>query len=231
MRSSRSARCSAGCMQGSTGGSAGEIAAGLRADGVARDAVLRLRDQGARGDELGPAVEDGDLVPARAHDAEVAELGPVPVGLEVGLALELGHLDELVAIVVVPVDRMAAGAVAQRDRRDVGERLGELVAAEAGRVPGDVDDAGHQPPTSARIAPGPETVRPRPSSVAPTRMAIFPQCLFSCMSWWASATWSKPIVRQSTGRTLPCSMSSLAFVHSHALAKCEPRISFWRIHR
>src|SRR4051812_46855844 len=218
-------------MQRTTGGSAGEIAAGLCTDRVARDAVLRLGDERARGDELGPAVEDRHLVPARAHDAEVAELGAVPVGLEVGLALELGHLQELVAVVVVPVDRVAARAVAQRDGGDVRERLGEPVAAKAGRVPGDVDDAGHQPPTSARMAPGPETVRPWPSSVAPTRMAIFPQCLFSCMSWWASATCSKPIVRQSTGRTLPCSMSSFAFVHSHALAKCEPRISFWRIHR
>jgi hypothetical protein len=39
------------------------------------------------------------------------------------------------------------------------------------------------------------------------------------------------IVFHSTGRIFDCSMSALARLHSHALAKCEPRISFWRIHR
>ena len=38
-------------------------------------------------------------------------------------------------------------------------------------------------------------------------------------------------VRHSTGRMTPLSIISLAFVHSYALAKCEPRMSFWRIHR
>ena len=62
-------------------------------------------------------------------------------------------------------------------------------------------------------------------------MAILPRCLLSFISWWASGTPSKPIVRQSTGRILFSSMSSLAFMHSYALAKCEPMICFWRIHR
>ncbi len=51
------------------------------------------------------------------------------------------------------------------------------------------------------------------------------------MSWWASATLSKPIVRHSTGRILPSAMSALAFSACQALAKWEPTISFWRIHR
>ncbi len=67
--------------------------------------------------------------------------------------------------------------------------------------------------------------------VAIIARAILPRCLFSSISWCASATPSKLSVRHSTGRIWPDSISSLAFVHSYALAKCEPRISFWRIHR
>ena len=49
--------------------------------------------------------------------------------------------------------------------------------------------------------------------------------------WWASATPSKGIVFHSTGRTWPVSIRRWAFRHSQALAKCEPMICFWRIHR
>src|SRR3954447_21790605 len=107
-------------------------------------------------------------------------------------------------------------------------------------VPLDVDDlqrpvAGravrHQAPTSARIAPGPSSGLPSSSLVAPTRIEILPRCLFSWRSWWASATPSNPITRQSTGRIFPPAISSFARQHSYALAKWEPMICFWRIHR
>ena len=86
-------------------------------------------------------------------------------------------------------------------------------------------------PTSATIAPGPSAVLPRPSFSAPTRIEILPRCWLSRISWCASATPSKPSVFQSTGRICPFSISSLALLHSHALAKCEPMICFCFIHR
>src|SRR4029077_2406726 len=107
----------------------------------------------------------------------------------------------------------------------------ESVAAKTGRVPRHDHRPGHQAPTSAWMAPGPSAVLPWPSDSAPTRIEILPRCLFSSISWWASATPSKPSVRHRTGRIWPLSISSFAFVHSYALAKCDPRISFWRIHR
>jgi hypothetical protein len=55
--------------------------------------------------------------------------------------------------------------------------------------------------------------------------------LLSRISWWASGTPSKPIVRHSTGRIWADSISSFAFMHSYAFAKCEPTICFWRIQR
>ena len=47
-----------------------------------------------------------------------------------------------------------------------------------------------------------------------SRIEIFPRCLFSRMIWCASATPSNGIVRHSTGRICPDSISSLAFRHS-----------------
>src|SRR4051794_31881978 len=228
--SSRRLRCWAGC---TTPGLAGEVA-GLRVLGVGGGVVRRLLVVGAEAaahDLLGPPVDDGHLVVALVLRAPIVELRPVPVALPVEVVLELRGLDELVGVVAVAEDLVAARAVAHRLRRDVRKRLLERVAAEDRRVPGDVDDADHQAPTSAMIAGGPSAVRPWPGSVAPTRIAILPACLFSCMSWWALATSSKPIVFHSTGRILDCSMSWLALRHCHALAKCEPMICFWRIHR
>src|SRR5262249_12333085 len=129
------------------------------------------------------------------------------------------------------VDRVRRSAVAQRERGDLLDRGLELVPAEDGRVPGDVDHAGHQAPTSARIAPSPSAVLPSPSFSAPTTIAILPRCLLPPSRWCASPTWSNGIVCQRTGRMRPWSISALAFVHSHALAKCEPMICFWRIQR
>src|SRR4051794_38325798 len=199
--------------------------------GLAGGHRLGLARQLAGRDEVDPLVDERHLVPARAPGPEEGELRALPVALPVGLLVEGGLHEELVAVVAVAVEAVRRGAVAQRDRRDVLELGLQHVAAEAGRVPGDVDDAGHYAPTSARIAPGPSSVRPWPSASAPTRIAILPRCLFSCMSWWARATSSKGIVCHRTGRIWLVSMRWLALLHSHALAKCEPRISFWRIQR
>src|SRR5262249_41586596 len=152
---------------------------------------------------------------------ELDHLGAVPVAVPVALRLEPGHLHDLVAIVARAMDRVFRGAVAEGERRGGGDLGGEHVLTQPGGVPGDVDYTGHQAPTSARIAPGPSAVLPWPSSVAPTRIAILPRCRLSRSSWCASATFSKPIVCHSTGRTLDSSMSWLALVASHALAKCE----------
>ena len=111
-----------------------------------------------------------------------------------------------------------AGQMARHWRALHGRGIG------GGVLPAGADDA-------ARMAPGPSSVLPCPSSVAPTRIAILPRCLFSCRSWWACATSSNGIVFHSTGRTCPVSIRCCACRHSQALAKCEPRISFWRIHR
>src|SRR5881396_2583287 len=173
----------------------------------------RLGRELAVADLVGPRVEHRDLVVARVAHPEVDEVIAVPEALEVQLVLEGEDLQELVAVVAVAVDVVARRAVAQRQPGDLLERLLQRVAAEARRVPGDVDDAGHQAPTSARIAPGPSAVLPWPSSVAPTRMAIFPQCLFSCMSWWARATSSNGIVCHSTGRIWAVSIRWLALLH------------------
>src|SRR5215218_1436821 len=88
-------------------------------------------------------VQDRHLVPARVVRPERLELGPVPVQRVLRRVLEGGDLLELVEVVLVAVDGPVAGAVAQRDGRDLVERGLEAVAAEARRVPGDVEDDGH----------------------------------------------------------------------------------------
>src|SRR2546423_11901526 len=190
----------------------------------ARPGRHRLGRELAVGGLVGPRIQDGHLVPARAAHPEVDEVRALPVAVEVDLVLEGQDLQELVAVVAVAVDVVARGAVADRHPRDLLQRLLERIAAKARGVPRDVHDAGHYAPTSARIAPGPSSVRPWPSSVAPTRIAILPRCLFSCMSWCACPTSSKGITCHSTGRILDSAMSLLALLHCHALAKCEPRI-------
>src|SRR5205823_6301669 len=104
---------------------------------------------------------------------------------------------------LVPIEDVAVGAIGQdtRDRRAV--ELEEALSAERGRVIMDLQRVDQlapgwawllchqhrgrrgaaQVPTSARIAPGPSSVLPRPSCSAPTRIAIFPWCLFSRISW------------------------------------------------
>src|ERR1035441_5073874 len=171
-------------------------------------------DQRAARGLLPPAVEHGDLVPAGVSHAEVGHLRPGPIPLPVEFLLEGGKLLELVAVIARAVDRIGARAVAQRGGGDLVERDLEVLAAKARGVPGHDHRAGHQAPTSAWIAPGPSAVLPWPSSVAPTRIEILPRCLFSSISWCASATPSKASVRHSTGRIWPDSISSLAFVHS-----------------
>src|SRR5262249_2380163 len=121
-----------------------------------------------------PDVEHGHLVEALVLRAPGDELRAVPVALPVELVLEPRHLQQLVGVVARAVDLVLAGPVAQRVRRDLAQRLLEPVAAPDGRVPGDVNDSGHQAPTSARMAPGPSAVRPSPSDSAPTRIAILP---------------------------------------------------------
>src|SRR5205807_549629 len=119
-----------------------------------------------------PAVEDGDLVPPRVGDPEVDHLRPLPVAFPVQVLLEGRQLLELVAVVPGPVDGEVVGAVAQRRRGHLAQRLLEGIRAEAGRIPGDDDRPWHQAPTSAWIAPGPSAVLPWPSESAPTRIAI-----------------------------------------------------------
>src|SRR5918995_328514 len=166
---------------------------------------LRGGPEAAAGDEVVPRVQDRHLVPARVARPPVVEVRAVPVRLERLLVLE---------------------------RRELLERDLEPVAPEQRGVPGDVHNTGcHQAPTSARIAPGPSPVRPRPSASAPTRMAILPRCSFLYIDWCASATPSNVIVFHSTGRILPDSISSFALVASYAFAKWLPMICFWRIHR
>src|SRR5439155_19326483 len=202
--------CSWGVTRGSAEGGGGRSPPGtgklaLRAAGLGvelRARRDRLGRELAVPDLIGPRVEHRDLVMAGVAHPEVDEVVALPEALEVQLVVEGEDLQELVAIVAVAIDVVARRAVAQRHAGDLLQRLLERVAAKARRVPGDVDDARHQAPTSARIAPGPSAVLPWPSSVAPTRMAILPQCLFSCMSWGARATSSNGIVCHSTGRIL-----------------------------
>ena len=54
-----------------------------------------------------------------------------------------------------------------------------VLVAENGGVENRVIEIPRGLPTSALIAPGPSPVFPRPSFSAPTRIAIFPRCLFS----------------------------------------------------
>src|SRR5262249_42758019 len=157
-------------------------------------------EHAAGGREVPPAVEHGDLVPAGVPYAEVDHLGAFPVALPVGVLGEARELLELVTVVARTVDGIGARVVAQRHRRDLVQRSLEALGAKARRVPGHdhgaVAFAGHcYAPTSAWIAPGPSAVLPWPSSVAPTRIEILPRCLFSSISWCASATPSKPRVR------------------------------------
>src|SRR4029453_13963021 len=86
-----------------------------------------------------------------------------------------------------------------------------------------LNTVGAHAPTSARIAPGPSSVLPSSSLAAPTRIEILPRCLFSWSSWWASATPSKPITRQSTGWILPSAISWLARMPSWGLGVGEVR--------
>src|SRR4029079_8045307 len=158
--------------------------------------------------EVVPDVEHRHLVPAGVVPAPERELLPVPVAVEVRVVLEGGHLEELVLVVARPVDRVLGRAVAERERRDLLQRLLEAVTPEHRGVPGNVYDSGHQAPTSARIAPGPSAVAPRPSASAPTRMAILPRCSFLYIDWWASATPSNVMVFHNTGRILPDSINS-----------------------
>src|SRR5919204_1829240 len=190
----------------------------------------------ARRDLVRHRVGDRHLVPAGVRGPPPPELLAVPEALPNQFGRDRRPVEELVEVLDRLVDVVAGSPVAQRHRCDLAQGVGEPRIAEQRRVPGQQDRVralllGHQVPTSAWTAPGPSALRPWPSSVAPTRIAILPRCLLSFMSWCASATPSKPIVRQSTGRIRPRSMSSLALLHSYALAKCEPSISFWRIHR
>ena len=179
-----------------------------------------------------PNVRDGDLIAARVVPAELDHLGTVPVAVPVSHALKPRHLEDLVAVVAGVVNRVRRRAVAQRQRRHTHDLVSQRVLAPDCRVPLDVNHPCHDyAPTSARIAPGPSALLPSPSLAAPTRIAILPRCLLSRSSWCASATPSNPIVCHSTGRIFDSSISSLALVASQALAKCEPTISFWRIHR
>src|SRR5262249_62360428 len=103
--------------------------------------------------------------------------------LPVEVVCEGGELLELVAVIARAVHRPRAGAVAQRHRGDLVQRVLERIGAKARGVPRDDHRGGHQAPTSARIAPGPSAVFPWPSLSAPTRIEILPRCLFSIISW------------------------------------------------
>src|SRR5690242_7305266 len=164
-----------------------------------------FRTELAGGELVVPPIGDGDLVATRVARAKLDHLRAVPIPVPVILGFAPGHLHDAVAIVAVAVDRVSSGAVAKRYWGDLRHAQGEGVLPQHGRIPLDPHDSGHQAPTSACIAPGPGTVLPWPSSDAPTRIEILPQCLFSFINWWASGTPSKPIVRHSTGRILPCS--------------------------
>src|SRR5205807_126159 len=161
--------------------------------------------------------------------ARLRDLLRVPVALELDLRPERRDLDEVERVVLRAQQRPVARAVVDRGGRRGAPGVLELVAPEGVRVPRDQYDAVVRPhaPTSAWIAPGPSSVLPSPASGAPTRIEIFPRCWFSFISWWASGTPSNAMVRHSTGRILPCSISSLAFMHSYAFAKWDPMICFW----
>ncbi len=60
---------------------------------------------------------------------------------------------------------------------------------------------------------------------------MLPECLFSYMTWWASAQPSKGKTLPSTGWIFFSTMSWFARLASYALQKCEPRIVFCRIQR
>src|SRR3954451_22637433 len=201
--------------------------------GALRRGDYLIRRQFAGVHHAEPDRQERHLVqPARLR-ARLGDLLRVPVALERLLVPERRYLHEVELVVLRAQERPVCGAIVERGGRCGPPRLLELVASERRGVPEDLDDdvALVHAPTSAWIAPGPSSVLPRPSSAAPTRMAILPRCLFSRMSWCASPTPSKPIVRHSTGRMAPCSISSLALEHSYALAKCDPMICFWRIQR
>ena len=122
---------------------------------VGRPVPVAFADR-ARPAEVVPDVERRDLPPARRDDAEVDHLRgrstsdrsrPWRRSRPSGAACS---------------GRRGCGAAARPSRRsaatiarDVEQRALQLVAAQARRVPGDVDHAGHQAPTSAWIAPGP----------------------------------------------------------------------------
>src|SRR5439155_26210400 len=68
---------------------------------------------------LVPLVHDRDLIPARVLRPEGLELGPVPVALEVDLALEGVGLPDPVAVLARAQHLVLGRAVAQCDRRDL----------------------------------------------------------------------------------------------------------------
>src|SRR4051794_15898056 len=157
--------------------------------------------------------QDRHLVVARRRRAGLGDLLRVPVALELRLAArEHRELGEVEWVVERSHEQPLGRAVAQYRLGRRAPRLLELVAAPPVGVPHDRHDvvAVLHAPTSARIAPGPSSVLPSFSSFAPTRIAIFPRCLFSCIIWCAFATSSNGSVFQTTGRISPCSISSLA---------------------
>src|SRR5689334_215982 len=141
---------------------------GLRVARDARgDALLdaRLLVEAALDHEIVPGVEDRHLVERLVLRAEAVELRAVPVGLPLLLGVERRHLEQLVRVVAVAMQRVPRGAVALGDRDDLLERLLQLVAAEDRGVPGDVDDSCHGPsPPPRKWLRGPRRSCPGPPS-------------------------------------------------------------------
>src|SRR4051812_6121108 len=159
-----------------------------------------------------PLGQQRHLVVPVGLGARLRDLLREPVALPGLLVGEGRDLEEVGAVVLRAHQRPVRGAVVERGSRCGLPRLLELVRAERNRVPAQRHDdvASPHAPTSARIAPGPSSVLPSPSAPAPTRTEILPRCLLSRMSWCASPTPSKPIVRHRTGRIWPLSINSLA---------------------
>src|SRR5262245_27782089 len=183
-------------------------------------------------DQRVPDREEGFVVVVEDLLTERRDLIRVPIALEVVVGLPDGGLPEVQRIVDVAGQRPALRSEGHRPGRRGLPDLVPALGAERIHVPVDIEHVhglrgrlllrgargdilrGTHAPTSARIAPGPSSLLPSSSSVAPTRIEILPRCLFSWRSWCASATPSKPITRQSTGWILPSAISSLARMHS-----------------
>src|SRR5215210_622793 len=183
-------------------------------------------------DERVPDRQEGLVVEVESLLADGRDLVGVPVALEVLAVLPDRGLPEVQRVLDVPRQRPALRAEGHRPGRGGLPDLEPALRPEGMDVPVDVDDVeppgrrrlllpgalrgllGAHAPTSARIAPGPSSLFPSSSSVAPTRIEILPRCLFSWRSWCASPTPSKPITRQSTGWILPSAISWFARMHS-----------------